>query len=85
MSLIVNQAKYGYIKAASFIIGQLNQGWKRKKQTCIQYITKKKSAIAERFIRTIKGKIYKYMTSLSKSVYIDKSDDIVNKYNNTYH
>ena len=45
----------------------------------------KKSAIAERFIRTIKGKIYKYMTSLSKSVYIDKSDDIVNKYNNTYH
>ena len=41
MNLIVNQAKYGYIKAASFIIDQLNQGWKRKKQTCIQYITKK--------------------------------------------
>ena len=40
---------------------------------------------SERFIRTLKYKIYKYMTSLSKNVYIDKLDDIVNKYNNTYH
>ena len=31
------------------------------------------------------NKIYKYMTSISKNVYIDKLDDIVNKYNNTYH
>ena len=37
-----------------------------------------KSAIAERFIRTLKNKIYKYMTSISKNVYIDKLDDIVN-------
>ena len=44
-----------------------------------------KSVIAERFIRTLKNKIYKYMTSVSKTVYIDKLDDIVNKYNNTYH
>ena len=44
-----------------------------------------KSVIAERFIRTLKNKVYKYMTSLSKIVYIDKLDDIVNKYNNTYH
>ena len=44
-----------------------------------------KSAIAERFIRTLKNKIYKYMTSISKNLYIDKIDDIVNKYNNTYH
>ena len=44
-----------------------------------------KSAIAERFIRTLKNKIYKYMTSISKSVYIDKLDYIVNKFNNTYH
>ena len=41
-----------------------------------------KSALAERFIRTIKNKIYKYMTSISKNVYIDKLDDIVHKYNN---
>ena len=44
-----------------------------------------KSIVAERFIRTLKTKIYKYMTSISKNVYIDKLDDIVNKYNNTYH
>ena len=44
-----------------------------------------KSVIAERFIRTFKNKIYKYMTSVSKNVYIDKLDDIVNKCNNTYH
>ena len=43
---------------------------------CIQHI---------RFIRTLKGKIFKYMTSISKNVYIDKLDDIVDKYNNTYH
>ena len=44
-----------------------------------------KYVVAERFIRTLKNKIYKYMTSISKNVYIDKLDDIVNKYNNTYH
>ena len=44
-----------------------------------------KSVVAERFIRTLKNKIYKYMTSVSKYVYIDKLDDIVNKYNNRYH
>ena len=44
-----------------------------------------KSAIAARFLRTLKNKIYKYMTSISENVYIDKFDDIVDKYNNTYH
>ena len=44
-----------------------------------------KSLVAERFIRTLKNKIYKYMTSISKNLYIDKLDDIVNEYNNTYH
>ena len=43
-----------------------------------------KSVVAERFIRTLKNKIYKYITSISKNVYIDKLDDIINKYNNTY-
>ena len=41
-----------------------------------------KSVVAERFIRTLKSKIYKHMTSISKNVYIDKSDD---QYNNAYH
>ena len=44
-----------------------------------------KSVIAERFIRTIKNKIYKYVTLISKNVYIDKLDDMINKFNNTYH
>ena len=44
-----------------------------------------KSVVAERFIRTLRNKIYKYMTSISKNGYIDKLDDIVNEYNNTYH
>ena len=45
-----------------------------------------KCVVAERFIRTLKTKSYKYMTtSISKNVYVDKLDDIVNEYNNTYH
>ena len=43
-----------------------------------------KSVVAERFIRTLKNKIYNYMTSITKNMYIDKLNDIVNKYNNTY-
>ena len=41
--------------------------------------------VAERFIRTLKNKIYNYMTSISKNVYINKLDKIVNEYNNKYH
>ena len=44
-----------------------------------------KFVVTERFIKTLKNKIYKYLTSISKNVYIDKLDDTVNKYNNTYH
>ena len=44
-----------------------------------------KSVAAERFIKTLKTKIYKYITSVSRNVYIDKLDDIVNEYNNTCH
>ena len=43
-----------------------------------------KLVVAERFIKTLKNKIYKYMTSISKNVYADKLDDIVNEYNNKY-
>ena len=45
----------------------------------------RKPVIAERFIRTLKNKVYKYMTSVSKNVYIGKLDDMVNKCNNSYH
>ena len=46
---------------------------------------KGKSVVAERFIKTLKNRIYKCMTSTPKNVYIDKLHDTVNKYNNTYH
>ena len=42
-----------------------------------------KSVVAERFIRTLKNKIFKHMTAISKNVYFDVLDGIVNKYNNT--
>ena len=44
-----------------------------------------KSVVPERFIRTLKNKIFKHMTAISKNVYFDVLDDIVNKYNNTIH
>ena len=44
-----------------------------------------KSVVAERFIRSLKNKIYNHMTSILKNVYIDVLDDIVNKYNNVVH
>ena len=46
---------------------------------------KGKSVVAERFIRTLKNKIFKHMTAISKNVYFDVLDNIVNKYNNTVH
>ena len=44
-----------------------------------------KSVVAERFIRTLKNKLYKHMTATGKNVYYDVLDDVVNKYNNTNH
>ena len=44
-----------------------------------------KSVVAEKIIRILKKKIYKHMTQKTKHVYIDKLDDIINEYNNTYH
>ena len=45
---------------------------------------KRKSVAAERFIRTLKNKIYKHNMSISKNVYINKLANILNEYNNTY-
>ena len=57
-----------------------------KDNDIIMYLTHNegKSAVAEKFIRTLKNKIYKHMTAISKNVYY-VLDDIVDKYNNTYH
>ena len=44
-----------------------------------------KSVAAERFIRTLKTKLYKHMTATDKNVYYDVLDEVVNEYNNTKH
>ena len=44
-----------------------------------------KSVVAERFIRTLKNKIFKHMTAISKNIYFDVLHNIVDKYNNTVH
>ena len=44
-----------------------------------------KSVVAGRFIRTLINETFKLKIAVSKKLYIDKLDDIVNKYNNTYH
>ena len=44
-----------------------------------------KSVVTERFIKTLQNKIFKHMTTISKNIYFDALDDIVNKYNNTVH
>ena len=51
---------------------------------CSTY-NEEKSVVAERFIKTLKNKLYKHMTAVSKNVYYDVLDDIVKKYNNTWH
>ena len=71
------------VRAANFIVDPLNHFF----NNIGIYSTHNegKSVVADRFIRTSKNKIYKYMTSISKNVSNDKLDDIVNKHNNTYH
>ena len=44
-----------------------------------------KSVVAERFIRTLKNKLYKNMTAIGKNVYYDVLDDVINEYNNAKH
>ena len=68
--------------AASF---KIDQSWLENIQECVQHNNEEKSAVMERFIRTLENKIYIFMTSISKNVYSDKLDNIVNKYNNIYH
>ena len=47
--------------------------------------SEEKSVVGERFIRTLKNKIFKHITAFTKKVYFDWLDDIVNKYHNTVH
>ena len=45
----------------------------------------RKSVVAERFIKTLKNKIYKHVAAVSKNVYFDVLNDVVDKCNMTYH
>ena len=58
-----------------------------KKNDIKMYSTynKGKSVVTERFIKTLKNKIYKHMTTNVKNVYLNVLDDIVDKYNNSFH
>ena len=73
------------IKGSEFYNNSLNK-WSKDNDIEIYSIHNEgKSVVAERFIRALKSKIYQYMTSLSKYVYIDELYDIVSEYNDTYH
>ena len=77
MNQTANQIKYEWIKAVDFTKDQRNHFCRIVIQKCIKHIKKGKSVIAERLIRALKNEIYKYMTSVSKNVYVDKLNDIV--------
>ena len=83
ISLDAHQTKYGQTKAVTFTIDQLNHGSKIVIQEYIQDIMKEK--VAERITRTLKNKIYKYMISVSKNMFINRLTDINNEYDNIYH
>ena len=81
-----NQIKYGLIRVVNFTtIIFLKRLLKMNNIEMYSPYNEGKSVVAERFIRTLKNKLFKHMTAVSKNVYFDMLDDIVNKYNNTVH
>ena len=73
-----NQKKIWLDKGSAFYNNSFKKWLKDNDIEMYSTYDKGKSVIAERFIKTLKTKIYKYVTSISKNVYIDKLDDIVN-------
>ena len=80
-----NQKMIWVDKGSKFYNGSFKDWLKNNDIEWYSIHNEEKSVVAERFNITLKTKINKYMTSVSKNVYIDKLDDIVNEYNNTYH
>ena len=75
-----------WVNKGSELYNRLMKSWPEKKTIEMSSIHNKgKSVVAERFIETLKNKIYKYMTSISKNMHIGELDNIANNYNNTYH
>ena len=66
MYLIVNQAKYGLTKEVNFIIASLKKWFRDNNIEMYSIHNEGKSVAAERFIRTLKSKIYKYLTAMPK-------------------
>ena len=76
MSLIANQTRYGYVRAAVWWYGNgTEMHWTQNEG---------KFVVAERFIRILKTKIYRHITTVSKNMYSKKLDKIVDKYNKIY-
>ena len=84
-NLIENQTKYGWQRKREFFNNFFKKWLKDNDIEMYSIHNEGKSVIAEWFIRTLKNKIFKHMTAISKNVYFDVLDDIVNKYNNTVH
>ena len=72
-------------QGSEFYNNSFKNFWKMNNIGMCSTYNEVKSVVAERFIRTLKNKIFKRMTAISKNVYFDVLDNIANKYNNTVH
>ena len=85
MVQIENQIKYGLIKVSEFYNNTFKDFLKKNNIEMYSKYNQGKSVVAERFIRTLKNKIFKHMAAVSKNVDFNVLDDIVDKYNKTVH
>ena len=84
MNQPTNQIKYGQKK--QLVLQQINEiAFAEKLYVSVLNIYKGKYVTAERFIRILKSANYKYITSVPKTVYIVKLNELVNKYDSTCH
>ena len=77
--------KIGVDKGSEFYNGSMKSFFQNNNIDMNSTHNEGKFSATKKFIRTLKNKLHKYMTLISKNVYIDKSDDTVSKYNNAYH
>ena len=75
MNLIANQAEYGKINVVRFNNRSLKSWVDKNNIEMYSTHNEGESVVSGIYVRTLKNKIYKYMTPTSKNVYIDKLDD----------
>ena len=87
LQLLIRKPSKIWVNKCSEFYNRSLKSWLEKKNAIEMYSThnERKYVVAERFIRTLKNKTYKYMASITKNVYIDKLDYIVNKYTKINH